>query len=115
FFFFQAEDGIRDRNVTGVQTCALPISHLDAVPPGEGGVVRFAAPVVATPRCFLGASEGGADHEPVGAAGDRLDQVPGAAQPAVSDDVHVAAARLVHVVAAGRGDIGDRAGQRHLD
>src|SRR5207249_6861877 len=24
--FFQAEDGIRDRNVTGVQTCALPIS-----------------------------------------------------------------------------------------
>src|SRR5438094_10443118 len=27
FFFFQAEDGIRDRTVTGVQTCALPISH----------------------------------------------------------------------------------------
>src|SRR5699024_11346605 len=26
YFFFQAEDGIRDRNVTGVQTCALPIS-----------------------------------------------------------------------------------------
>src|SRR5699024_4799106 len=26
FFFFQAEDGIRDRNVTGVQTCTLPIS-----------------------------------------------------------------------------------------
>ena len=25
-FFFQAEDGIRDRLVTGVQTCALPIS-----------------------------------------------------------------------------------------
>src|SRR5699024_11282350 len=25
-FFVQAEDGIRDRNVTGVQTCALPIS-----------------------------------------------------------------------------------------
>src|SRR5207249_11382343 len=25
FFFFQAEDGIRDRNVTGVQKCALPI------------------------------------------------------------------------------------------
>src|SRR5699024_11896688 len=28
-FFFQAEDGIRDRNVTGVQTCALPISPFD--------------------------------------------------------------------------------------
>src|SRR6266496_4846200 len=27
FFFFQAEDGIRDLYVTGVQTCALPISR----------------------------------------------------------------------------------------
>src|SRR5699024_12140743 len=31
YFFFQAEDGIRDRNVTGVQTCALPICHLFSV------------------------------------------------------------------------------------
>src|SRR5699024_12138081 len=31
-FFFQAEDGIRDRNVTGVQTCALPI--LAGIRPG---------------------------------------------------------------------------------
>src|SRR5256885_13079514 len=29
FFFFQAEDGIRDYKVTGVQTCALPISLRD--------------------------------------------------------------------------------------
>src|SRR5207248_6305087 len=29
FFFFQAEDGIRDRTVTGVQTCALPISLMN--------------------------------------------------------------------------------------
>src|SRR2546429_4519239 len=35
FFFFQAEDGIRDVAVTGVQTCALPIS----VPPGIEGTV----------------------------------------------------------------------------
>src|SRR3712207_273282 len=28
FFFFQAEDGIRDIGVTGVQTCALPISFV---------------------------------------------------------------------------------------
>src|SRR5205823_11835768 len=28
FFFFQAEDGIRDKLVTGVQTCALPIFFL---------------------------------------------------------------------------------------
>src|SRR6267154_1500815 len=31
FFFFQAEDGIRDGRVTGVQTCALPISPRDAI------------------------------------------------------------------------------------
>src|SRR2546422_7190373 len=30
FFFFQAEDGIRDVAVTGVQTCALPISNTGA-------------------------------------------------------------------------------------
>src|SRR3712207_9321500 len=29
FFFFQAEDGIRDIGVTGVQTCALPISPIE--------------------------------------------------------------------------------------
>src|SRR5690606_40541365 len=40
FFFFQAEDGIRDFHVTGVQTCALPIWRpvrlLNPVPPGSG-------------------------------------------------------------------------------
>src|SRR6266498_977327 len=38
-FFFQAEDGIRDADVTGVQTCALPISSArlkGAGPPGPG-------------------------------------------------------------------------------
>src|SRR5207249_8980497 len=35
FFFFQAEDGIRDRNVTGVQTCALPILPHVALAPRE--------------------------------------------------------------------------------
>src|SRR5699024_12048693 len=36
--FFQAEDGIRDRNVTGVQTCALPIyvwAVIVLLPPSE--------------------------------------------------------------------------------
>src|SRR5207248_4531027 len=36
FFFFQAEDGIRDRTVTGVQTCALPISVRRVVGAGIG-------------------------------------------------------------------------------
>src|SRR5256885_9452816 len=33
FFFFQAEDGIRDYKVTGVQTCALPICVFATTPP----------------------------------------------------------------------------------
>src|SRR5207248_6048046 len=38
FFFFQAEDGIRDRTVTGVQTCALPI--LPAMMPSRASSSR---------------------------------------------------------------------------
>src|SRR2546428_13417429 len=44
FFFFQAEDGIRDLIVTGVQTCALPISieHLRGDRGGHRvGIVGF--------------------------------------------------------------------------
>src|ERR671922_287792 len=37
-FFFQAEDGIRDDLVTGVQTCALPISQVTAGVTGNKGV-----------------------------------------------------------------------------
>src|SRR5688500_20046443 len=37
FFFFQAEDGIRDYKVTGVQTCALPIYEQAPDRPGGGG------------------------------------------------------------------------------
>src|SRR5690606_12603261 len=37
FFFFQAEDGIRDFHVTGVQTCALPISETGQTGPDEAG------------------------------------------------------------------------------
>src|SRR5204863_6001888 len=36
-FFFQAEDGIRDLYVTGVQTCALPIYSLAGVLDGTSG------------------------------------------------------------------------------
>src|SRR3712207_8208524 len=38
FFFFQAEDGIRDIGVTGVQTCALPIFRRDV--PRSAGSLR---------------------------------------------------------------------------
>src|SRR2546430_12741958 len=54
FFFFQAEDGIRDLTVTGVQTCALPISSSipttgsrpsrSAAGPSWSGVTRARVP-----------------------------------------------------------------------
>src|SRR5437870_6151446 len=40
FFFFQAEDGIRDGHVTGVQTCALPILRAHAPAQGVGERLR---------------------------------------------------------------------------
>src|SRR2546430_15381596 len=40
-FFFQAEDGIRDLTVTGVQTCALPISGPSGINPGFPGLSRY--------------------------------------------------------------------------
>ena len=47
FFFFQAEDGIRDIGVTGVQTCALPISLVRILVPVRFGyfVVALSCPV----------------------------------------------------------------------
>src|SRR3712207_9257283 len=49
WFFFQAEDGIRDIGVTGVQTCALPIS-------GMGGDQRVQLLVVVADGAVRGAS-----------------------------------------------------------
>src|SRR5574340_645300 len=43
FFFFQAEDGIRDLLVTGVQTCALPIWGISGLFSSGGPSVRFLA------------------------------------------------------------------------
>ena len=46
FFFFQAEDGIRDWSVTGVQTCALPIWAVQkpgALPQRKPGSIKSGA------------------------------------------------------------------------
>src|SRR5688500_20171343 len=59
FFFFQAEDGIRDYKVTGVQTCALPILRrlwtMSVLPLSFGRTVR--------PNCAPNAAS--SDGEPV--------------------------------------------------
>src|SRR6266508_6126259 len=50
FFFFQAEDGIRDGHVTGVQTCALPISTLVNRLLGQREVIAHEQPGVTRDR-----------------------------------------------------------------
>src|SRR5260370_32831893 len=40
-FFFQAEDGIRDSSVTGVQTCALPICNIYVSSAGDSAIAVF--------------------------------------------------------------------------
>src|SRR5699024_11799672 len=90
-FFFQAEDGIRDRNVTGVQTCALPIW----VPPGDLGEVD---PV---------------DHhdsDPVQSGDDRQDQWIGVWCDEADDGVE-----HEHAAAEQRGVLDERGGQFAVD
>src|SRR3712207_2426420 len=65
FFFFQAEDGIRDIGVTGVQTCALPISHLPPTPrpkqpfyPAKSLFLHPQKPTLTLPKhCFQAAKK----------------------------------------------------------
>src|SRR5437867_9561094 len=57
FFFFQAEDGIRDRTVTGVQTCALPIYTVPQLVASSGarifvGVASWTDPSMTAPGVF---------------------------------------------------------------
>src|SRR5256885_3224827 len=66
FFFFQAEDGIRDYKVTGVQTCALPISNSCAQirltsTRAVSGLFRLTIHC-ATPRRLSGAFAGGGEN-----------------------------------------------------
>src|SRR2546430_6194702 len=82
FFFFQAEDGIRDLTVTGVQTCALPISASSrycvvsrtVVPPSTSSrIVRHSSlrlcrsrPVVGSSRKSTGGRETRSEERRVG-------------------------------------------------
>src|SRR3712207_1696788 len=67
FFFFQAEDGIRDIGVTGVQTCALPISGSAAAARAFGSSTSL--------KC--GASAGAAQARGAGGGGVRLGRAEG--------------------------------------
>src|SRR6266566_8962306 len=64
FFFFQAEDGIRDYKVTGVQTCALPIwpsgerHSSEHLPAGRGELLLRRQPAAGGEQQAVGAARG---------------------------------------------------------
>src|SRR5947207_9554577 len=60
FFFFQAEDGIRDHCVTGVQTCALPISNS----PTPASPLQASIPSRTISGSIANAATGSAHHHP---------------------------------------------------
>src|SRR5207245_6419596 len=68
FFFFQAEDGIRDATVTGVQTCALPISARRLRRFGRAAHERHRSPPA---RDSSERDEGGVQHGKIGRASCR--------------------------------------------
>src|SRR6266540_5558872 len=81
FFFFQAEDGIRDRDVTGVQTCALPIYSRPVGRLDEAGVAAAGRSCAQARRA---ARAGGQGEQATPAAG--LERVVVAELPVVPVD-----------------------------
>src|SRR5690625_6250761 len=78
-FFFQAEAGIRDGHVTGVQTCALPISAAAA-----GGATMDPAVPVPGLRAAASAPWGGRGHHDIGGGAEhRVSSSEGVAAPLV--------------------------------
>src|SRR5688500_19248835 len=79
-FFFQAEDGIRDYKVTGVQTCALPIYHVFTVGTEIVGHVQIVGSIgrssngVRTPWTKDGVSTLGRIGRPSAAVEDRSEE-----------------------------------------
>src|SRR5207253_3569067 len=68
-FFFQAEDGIRDGHVTGVQTCALPISWAKLQQEGMGALLAVAQGSDQEPRFIVLEYRGAGDGPPVALVG----------------------------------------------
>src|SRR5258708_39228030 len=132
-FFFQAEDGIRDDLVTGVQTCALPIlqvrprrqgSHPGAPDRGVGVTPRTLAVITAhaCPHSEIGAGENGGmsvyAREMAATLAERQiptvfftrKEDPGAPATLELED----GSRLVHIVAGPQGPISQDALFYHL-
>src|SRR5687767_16041574 len=86
-FFFQAEDGIRDKLVTGVQTCALPISRRASTAPcraspaagpaRRGGAARAAATAWIPPLAFASGWQDGPEQIGRASCRERVERVAG--------------------------------------
>src|SRR4051794_41276715 len=102
FFFFQAEDGIRDGRVTGVQTCALPI-YLDPESLGDG------AAALGVEVVELGREDAGdVLHGPVRHAQVALAEGGRARRPAQSGEIGRASCRERVEISGGGGSLKEK-------
>src|SRR2546430_13023382 len=114
YCFFQAEDGIRDLTVTGVQTCALPISEHRPLPDQQPVACGHDDAAVAAAEFPRGlrvrqAALPRARAAPEGTAGRAGDPQPGGDVAAVSDD-EMARPRQHLCGGGGAGDCGELLG-----
>src|SRR5256714_12451178 len=84
-FFFQAEDGIRDKLVTGVQTCALPI-YLDRMKIAGGVAAIAVSAVLATALAACGGSDSKVSVDNLQKAPDKMIAADTNPSPLRSDD-----------------------------
>src|SRR6476660_10091288 len=92
FFFFQAEDGIRDDLVTGVQTCALPIFERRLLPREHRLLMPLLAVLGAPAHAGIDEHAAAIDERRIAADVERLDGI-------VEASVHVEERRVAAIEA----------------
>src|SRR5690606_13721101 len=95
FFFFQAEDGIRDFHVTGVQTCALPICLRGGIPV-HPAAAHATASVAGKPAAGVQQQAGACFAQPAGPA-DSPGIVPPGSATAVQPEYAISAMNLARL------------------
>src|SRR5699024_8305825 len=99
-----------DRGATGSEEHlfeAADGAQFHSVAARQLGVVSLGAPMHTAAGSLGRPGQGGAEHDGIGADSEGLDDLAAGTEPAVGDDVDVATAGFVHVVAPCRVDIGD--------
>src|SRR5690606_1939732 len=112
-FFFQAEDGIRDFHVTGVQTCALPISEKDLADIKTAAEIDVDYLAVSFPRSADDMNYARSLMEAAGGKAGlvaKVERAEAVADDAVLDDI----IRASDAVMVARGDLGVEIGDAAL-